>query len=81
MICTGCDGRFEFNQGRFVEGERIPGFFGTCYDWYCKDCTPKVPIDATTQTKPAESVGTARDWTEPPERETVPIDAYEDHPF
>lgn len=80
MICTDCDGRFEFNQGRFVEGERIPGFFGTCYDWYCKDCNPKVAIDGQTQAVNRERPEPTGQG-EPPDRETVPIDAYDDHPF
>jgi len=82
MICTGCDQKFEFTQGQFREGAKIPGFFGTCYDWFCRDCSSKVAIDDTKEKEPAQSVGAAPvDWTEPPERETVPVEAYEDHPF
>lgn len=86
MICTGCDRKFDFTQGQFREGTKIPGFSGKCYDWFCRDCGSKVAIDDTTQKEPlpAESVGTTPDdWQpgEPPEREIVPVDAYQDHPF
>lgn len=47
MICSGCNQRFEFTQGRFHKIDKQPD--GRIYDWYCGDCTPKVPIDGKTQ--------------------------------
>jgi hypothetical protein len=83
MICTGCDNKFDFNQGRFVETERIQGFTGKCYDWYCGSCTPTVAIDDTTKKTPEPTIPPARVDTAP-ERELPPVEAYatdENTPF
>jgi len=82
MICNGCNKQFDLNEGAFAEGQKIPGFTGSCWDWYCATCTVKVPIDATTKKdpKPAPAVGTAS-VGEPDNTEQIPVEAYDDSPF
>ena len=66
MICQTCDKRFEFTQGRFVEANKIPGYTGKVYNWYCRDCLlpKKIAIDDRVETRP--------------EHEQIPVEAYDD---
>ena len=76
MKCVACQKLFDQNQGRFIQGEKLAGWSGKVYDFYCKDCNPKVPIDARSQT-PEPQVPPAR-VGEPPKRELPPVESYED---
>lgn len=71
MICTGCNQKFELNQGRFHKVPKKAN--GQTQEFYCSDCNPKVPIDATTQTM--DRAGPGRDpGIESPAEEPPPFD-------